>query len=386
MREIIALYTQAESRDELGIGQVRDTFSEGLFPGTSVVQTRARYLLFVPWTYRAGAVRRSGAALKAWSDDQERALILALRDRVGVGSGEGLIGRVAGRRLKNLPSAIYWSGLLRYGILAHDVAPDQLGLAQGGQAEDELADRATSDWHPTLPAAPTGFPRGVDGLDLTRPEAEWLLERTVAATEGSLLAHLLMRGERLAADSELPWLDPACATASGGTRQLLHHGMLFSTAMHGAALAYNLLLAEAYDRAGHQAQPGTVERYEQAYREWVDDCGSYRGQLEAWDRADFWHHVLLANPRIGGATRQFVDAWLDAVVRGTALVATPPADLRMLVSTRERRQKRQQSRLENARLLRTWSGASGTRRLDYRWGTVRRLVLDVQEGLERAGT
>ena len=62
VREMIALYAQAESRDELGIGQVRDAFSERLFPGTSVVQTRARYLLFVPWTYRAGSARRSAAS------------------------------------------------------------------------------------------------------------------------------------------------------------------------------------------------------------------------------------------------------------------------------------------------------------------------------------
>ena len=49
VRELIALFAQSESRDELGIGQVRDAFSEMLFPGTSVIQTRARYFLFVPW-------------------------------------------------------------------------------------------------------------------------------------------------------------------------------------------------------------------------------------------------------------------------------------------------------------------------------------------------
>lgn len=35
--------------DELGIGSIRDTFSDELFPGTSTIQTRARYFLFVPW-------------------------------------------------------------------------------------------------------------------------------------------------------------------------------------------------------------------------------------------------------------------------------------------------------------------------------------------------
>lgn len=41
-REIIALLAQPDSRDELGIDQIRDAFSSTLFPGTSVIQTRAR--------------------------------------------------------------------------------------------------------------------------------------------------------------------------------------------------------------------------------------------------------------------------------------------------------------------------------------------------------
>ena len=43
MREIVNLFTQSESRDELGVGQVRDAFSDSLFPGTSTLHTRARY-------------------------------------------------------------------------------------------------------------------------------------------------------------------------------------------------------------------------------------------------------------------------------------------------------------------------------------------------------
>ena len=54
MREIVNLFTQSESRDELGIGQVRDAFSDLLFPGTSTLHTRARYLLFVPWCFVSG--------------------------------------------------------------------------------------------------------------------------------------------------------------------------------------------------------------------------------------------------------------------------------------------------------------------------------------------
>ena len=54
--------------------------------------------------------------------------------------------------------------------------------------------------------------------------------------------------------------------------------------------------------------------------------------------------------------------------------------LRQLVSDREQRQKKGQSRLTNDRLLRTWSGESGSARLTYRWDQVRRIVQDIHEG------
>lgn len=102
VREVLSLFAQSESRDELGIGQIRDALSDLLFPGTSVIQTRARYFLVVPWLYRAGAVHRSGAQLDAWVKQRERWLIDVLRRE---GHTQGLIGRLAGPNVKILPSA-----------------------------------------------------------------------------------------------------------------------------------------------------------------------------------------------------------------------------------------------------------------------------------------
>ena len=66
-REIISMFSQQESRDELGLGRIRDALSDALFPGTSVLLTRARYFLFVPWLFREGArYRYQGARLSSW--------------------------------------------------------------------------------------------------------------------------------------------------------------------------------------------------------------------------------------------------------------------------------------------------------------------------------
>ena len=67
------MFSQRESRDELGLGQIRDALSDTLFPGTSFLLTRARYLLFVPWLFREGAPRgHSGQELTQWLEGHER--------------------------------------------------------------------------------------------------------------------------------------------------------------------------------------------------------------------------------------------------------------------------------------------------------------------------
>ena len=69
MLDVIDLFGEQDTRDELGIGTVRDAFADLLFPGTSTIQTRARYFLFVPWMYLELERRRLENAI----DDLARA-------------------------------------------------------------------------------------------------------------------------------------------------------------------------------------------------------------------------------------------------------------------------------------------------------------------------
>ena len=39
-------------RDEVGFLIIHDAYANRFFPGTSVQQTRLRYILFVPWIYK----------------------------------------------------------------------------------------------------------------------------------------------------------------------------------------------------------------------------------------------------------------------------------------------------------------------------------------------
>ena len=47
--ELVSALNEPGTLDELGIGAIRGTIADTLFPGTGTIQTRARYFLFIPW-------------------------------------------------------------------------------------------------------------------------------------------------------------------------------------------------------------------------------------------------------------------------------------------------------------------------------------------------
>ena len=114
--ELMRFGHQKESRDELGIGTIRNSFSDQLFPGTSVLQTRLRYMLFIPWIYEPYE-KRQLAPDKI--EEEVKKFELELIERIrGSEDDDRLLGKRAGKDLKLLPSSIYWTGLGAWGIRA----------------------------------------------------------------------------------------------------------------------------------------------------------------------------------------------------------------------------------------------------------------------------
>lgn len=190
--EAIRLLAEPGTVDELGLGTVRDSLADQLFPGTSTIQTRARYFLFIPWTYQI--VERSRRADSAAKLARE----IAVRLIDAIGDVPGNIGREARSRLRRLPSAIYWQGLGRLRIRRFAGSVDRLHRVLDGQAQmvqallddsrEPILGGYEGHWHPGLPPAPKAFPRDVT-LDLTGREADYLRERIVTAAPSSAFAH-----------------------------------------------------------------------------------------------------------------------------------------------------------------------------------------------------
>lgn len=115
---VMHLLTEPGAMDELGVGVVRDVFSNIFFPGTSTIQTRAKYFLIVPFLLYELEHQKVSSADEFISKlhDQETKLIDILKK-----SGEeGIIGSSAGAELKRKPSDVYWNGISTYRIFNGD--------------------------------------------------------------------------------------------------------------------------------------------------------------------------------------------------------------------------------------------------------------------------
>lgn len=377
-REMLRLFEEKESRDELGIGQVRDAFSDLLFPGTSVLLTRARYFLVVPWCGQYADSTAHYRRGRQTLDMVERRALVALK---AAAPGEpGIIGAYAGTAVKNLPSVLYKQALERYGIA-------RPAVESGVHAEEAVGEQVTLDapgrWVSSLPAAPPGFPDAIDGgVRLSLEEASWLSEQITAATPDSYLTHVLL-SEWPVEGVDSPWSHPAVETARTEMASVVVDAELFSLAMHGAALLYNLLISEWYENKDLSNVPSPVETYRSALDDWAEQALAHP-RRSSWDTAAMWQRVMSQNPRVEGniRARRFISDWLDGFVRGDVDGIADDVACRQLIRQRERSIKGAQSRLTNEKLLRSWAGASGSRRLTYRWSNVAALVADIHQGLE----
>src|SRR3954465_12682008 len=90
MLEVVDLFRDKGTVDELGVGTIRDAFADRLFPGTSTLQSRTRYWLFFPWLYqRLEGPKVTSAAADSRIRQLQADLVRSLEKG---GESEGVIG------------------------------------------------------------------------------------------------------------------------------------------------------------------------------------------------------------------------------------------------------------------------------------------------------
>ncbi len=389
MLDVVDLFREHDTRDELGVGSVRDAFADMLFPGTSTIMTRARYFLFVPWMYLRMEKQRIGSAqIAARARRAETDLIDVIENS---DDSEGNIGKLAKSALKRLPSSVYWQGLSVWGIRSFEGAQAQYHRSldryyaqitrhgvRAAERDIEHDDLVVPNWHGGLVKAPEDFPRACS-LSLTRPEAEYLAERIRLSpgSAGSLLAELVSQ-QKPSDDVTFVWEHPYAADLPPKLAELVDNARNFSEVMHGAPLIYNLMLAEEA-----QWDEG-VGRYRQRFKEWAQLISKRSSALTDWKRPRFWEMVRAVNPRITTPTYEFINAWWDLALAGDAARLRETTSVRALIREREKRLKKGLARIGNPRAQEIWNGDSGSAQLDFRWDIAQKLLRDIFNGLEAA--
>jgi hypothetical protein len=205
-------------RDEVGFLALHQAYADRFFPGTSVLQTRLRYTLFVPWLYQRlidrGETRRIGAAL-----EREE---VALAGRLKVFGLEGVIGGRSHPKPTSQPAAmVYWTALGTWRILRRHPGgtwPDRASVHRA-LGRGSTAQRLHDDDHQLLeesqpifagiPPPPTEWNDLKERLDFVLPAREvtflrarlLAVQRPGAEDRQSLLSRLV--DSRLYPKSEL---------------------------------------------------------------------------------------------------------------------------------------------------------------------------------------
>jgi hypothetical protein len=383
--EVIDQFRDEDTRDELGIGTVRDSLADLMFPGTSTIQTRARYFLFIPWIY-LGLERRKVASMDVAKEARKAETVL-IDKLIDSGADVGVIGARSRGKLQRLPSNAYWAGLRTWGILQlgrsqeeyHrwlDLYYDRLHRVPAADETDDGGSIGSANWHPHIPIEPKKFPDGAT-FRLTLEEADYLADRIRQKTAGSLLAFYV--SQEILPNAPLPWLDESYEALPAGLQRLLDHARHFSETMHGAALLYNLLLAES-----HPQFKDLCDDYREKISEWWREIPMTKASPVAGERDAFWKLVESnTGHRIPPATKTFVNSWhrlvMDAASEQTIVDAS---DARQLIKGREVAIKRGRARIGNDRMLQDWGGKSGAAQLNFRWATTSQIIDDIVRPLK----
>jgi len=376
-----------DARDELGLGTMRDSLADLLFPGLSTIQQRARYFFFVQWCCELASSHSDAGRILEKLREYEVTLIKSLSH---LGEGEGVIGILSQEDLERMPSEIYWNGLLILGMReyrgnrqrwARHVIANRLSGRTDVFGDSGPKAQQASGFASDRPNPPAGFPSIVSlNFGLTHPEAEYLRKRLIDACvdqggQGRRFnlfgAFTKYRRETSAAHA---WDHPHIDKLPNEARELLLLAASFAKLMHGAVILYNVCVARKQIEDGLSSE--TLERHLHSLAEWTDELLPADVDLVRRRLPEFPEFGRLTRHRIDPKTITFVERWLDCCTAADQLANSVSAN--RLVSDREIYLKKDSgtSRIASKKARARWGGESGGM-MDFRWAIAKRCLNDL---------
>lgn len=415
--------------DEMGVLSIHSGYADYFFPGTSVLQTRPRYLFFVCWnllwlagqrgTTATNLARRKDEA-ELWVTSRLAARIDRLASTAGAGRMGGVIGiRVYREQTPRVPAQtidfIYWTALRRWGFYSSQQAEERgrlfrrwkgtaitrIGAGGDQSGDDVIADEPLASLN--VPPVPAGWQSDDTyelDFELTEAEARLLQEHLMAVPPVKEGACLIAKAAELCEaqgpvedtgdDSLLrPWDDPLLLEAARltGLEATLERARKASNFVHYVRAVYAALVEWVFERSTSPPREYPQRSYRVHLGELAGNSQMRQAAIEL-ELKDLYADV----PRVPELLRKclaHVRAGLVRVSAGEDAEQVFMNDVTHRVfEAVERRRKG-----GRARLSLTEQGAGrrvgfshntiGVYDLDYRWRVIRNLLSDLHRGLAR---
>lgn len=369
--------------DELGIGVVRDAFADYFFPGTSTIQTRAKYFFLVPYALRSACAKYPNASVRQVMTEMSKLEKQSAKVMKDNGEEPGIIGAsVLPRKwVVRQPSAIYWNGIRTYGIMTagrlsmsetiaaelgelkikHQRTSGKTDGEEGADDDKTIASGSIQLWDSLLDFH-EGWINGLN-INLTPQEASYLRERisTSKDTEKSLLKYLLdnnIRVDDIINESETHAFkalsDAIDKAVTPEMQKMLRLANLFDILVYALRVRYNFQMGNEY-----------------AVKLW-EDIPNMVKELKNLDLSDMFYLL-----KVSGRVRNFL---LDAQ---KYLLKEQYDELDQCILSREKELKsaKRCKLLQKERYKDTWIGGTW---LDYRLIAANNILRDIYEG-EKGG-
>lgn len=386
--KMMQLLQESEAIEELGIGRVRDHFSNTLFPGTSTLQHHAKYFVVLPSLYYYTAFKsrkfHNIADIRRYIKEAEiqitRQLATWSNGQIDKNTEKGITGiNTLQEALKDYtkfvkydPAYIYGSGLATYGIIPDTGIERLIFELNKKHFEDPHSNRTLKNEEQTEDAGDLpgekqliktcgeyyDFFNGQKmDLSLSEKEASFLKDRILATCNGTMLAYLLEGKSGIPSKIHYFNLEGILTDINPEILDIYNKSVLFSKLLHLIDWRFNYAYYDSFDKSEEAVE--SDNGYHQQLTEYLEDFTNRQAYKSLFE---------YIRP-IDNKLTMFLEDCYESILK---------KDLKRidsLVRDRERYVKRQRSKIGN--MAYKEQRRSNPTPNTFRWETVRTIVNEI---------
>ena len=387
--KMMQLLQESEAIEELGIGRVRDHFSNTLFPGTSTLQHHAKYFVVMPSLYYHTAFKsrkfQNLAEVSRYIKEAEVQITrqMAKWDNNQINTTEtGITGintlkdalNDYNKYVKYDPAYIYGSGLARYGIIPdtgverlilelnkkHFADPHNKGALKNEDTTEDAGDLTGDNQVIKTCGESYDFFNGKTmSLALTEKEASFMKDRIHSSCDGTMLAYLIDSKYELPERIGYFEIEELLSELDPRVVNVYKKSVLFSKLMHLIDWRFNYSYFDSFDNTDEAIFcKDEYEKLLAEYKEEIHNEDAYKALFNYTRSID----IMLT---------EFCEDCYKAILDGE------PTKVDDFVKAREHTVKRERSKIGNSEYKNKGRGKPLPN--TFRWETVRTIVNEIRK-------